>query len=250
MRFIKISESGVRIQNPFSEEKLLLLGEKCRELGHLQPGNRLLDLACGQGEMLSRWSKLYGITGTGVDIVPEFVSAAVQRAGELGVSAKVKFVQGDAAQYAETPPAYDVVSCLGAMDIGGSKSDTLNLMRRFLRDGKNGLLLAGEPFWNREPNVPAAEAMGAKPDDFLTLPALYDLFDKAGLTLLNMILTDDEGWDRYQTHHWVKIHQWLRENPGDPDAAKFQAEIEDWKRSYLVYRGQFGWGVFLLGVKA
>jgi hypothetical protein len=135
------------------------------------------------------------------------------------------------------------------MDIGGSRADTFKLMRRFLRDGRNGLLLVGEPFWNREPNARAAEAMGVKPEDFLTLPALYDCFNEAGLSLLNMVLTDDEGWDRYQTHHWTRIHQWLKEHPGDPDAAGFRTEVEDWKRSYLVYRGQFGWGVFLLGVK-
>jgi ubiquinone/menaquinone biosynthesis C-methylase UbiE len=97
-RFIEISEAGINIQNPFSEEQLLLLGEKCRELGYLQPDSRMLDLACGHGEILSRWSKLYGITGTGVDIVPEFVADARRRAEELGVSSKVKFISGDAVQ--------------------------------------------------------------------------------------------------------------------------------------------------------
>jgi cyclopropane fatty-acyl-phospholipid synthase-like methyltransferase len=67
MRFFEIVEAGIRIQNPFSEEKLMLVGEICHKLGYLQPGVRLLDLACGQGEMLSRWARLYGITGTGVD---------------------------------------------------------------------------------------------------------------------------------------------------------------------------------------
>jgi SAM-dependent methyltransferase len=244
-----VSEAGIPIQNPFSEEKMLLLGEKCRELGFLQPADRMLDLACGHGEFLSRWAKLYGISGTGVDIVPEFVADARIRAEELGVTPRVKFIAGDANGYAVKSASYDIVSCLVAMDIGGSRAGTFALMRRFLREEKRGLLLAGEPFWNREPNAQAAAAMGAKPEDFLTLPALYDAFDRTGLTLLNMVLTDDEGWDRYQTHHWVKIHQWLRENPGDPDAAQFRAEIEDWKRSYLLYRGQFGWGVFLLGVK-
>jgi len=47
----------------------------------------------------------------------------------------------------------------------------------------------------------------------------------------------------------VRIYQWLQENPDDPDAAQFRIEIEDWKRSYLTYRGHFGWGVFLLRVK-
>ncbi len=234
---------------PFSEAKFLLLGEMCQALGYLQPGSRLLDLACGRGELLSRWAERYGIIGTGVDISPTFIEAARQRAAELGVGSQVEFIQADAVQYAPDLHSYDVVSCLGAMEIGGSTSATITLMRRALKNDRAGLLLAGEPFWNREPNEQAANAMGISPDQVLTLPALYDSYEQAGVRLLNMVLTDDEGWDRYQTAHWTNIHRWLEENPNDPDAAQFKMEIEDWKRSYLVYRGHFGWGVFLLGVK-
>jgi SAM-dependent methyltransferase len=249
MRFIAIAEAGLRIQNPFSEEKLMFLGDLCRQLGYLQPGTQLLDLACGHGEMLSRWAQRYGILGTGVDINPAFIATARQRAEELGVAAQVEFVQGDAAQHSQAFHIYDIVSCLGASEIGGGIVGTIRLMRQALKDDPEGLLLVGEPFWNREPNDRAAEAMGIQPDDFATLPALYDRFDTAGVQLLNMVLTDEEGWDRYQTYHWVRIHRWLQDNPDDPDATQFRLDIEDWKRSYLAYRGHFGWGVFLLQVK-
>ena len=49
LRFHEISEQNHRILNPFSDEKLMVLGEICR----LKPGTRQLDLACGKGEMLS-----------------------------------------------------------------------------------------------------------------------------------------------------------------------------------------------------
>jgi SAM-dependent methyltransferase len=249
MRFIEISEAGVRIQNPFSEERLMFLGKMCQELGYMRPGSRLLDLACGHGEMLCRWAQLYGIFGTGVDMNPVFIATARRRAEELSVAPRVEFLHTDAALDTQNPPAYDIVSCLGATEIGGGVAGTIQLMRKALKDERKGLLLVGEPFWNREPNQQAADAMGIQPGDFSTLPGLYEIFDKAGVLLLNMVLTDDEGWDRYQTHHWVKIHKWLKANPGDPDAAKFRTDIEDWKRYYMVYRGQFGWGVFLLCVK-
>jgi cyclopropane fatty-acyl-phospholipid synthase-like methyltransferase len=53
LRFHEIAEQNHRILNPFTEEKLMLLGEICE----LEPGMRQLDLACGKGEMLSRWAK-------------------------------------------------------------------------------------------------------------------------------------------------------------------------------------------------
>jgi hypothetical protein len=48
LRFHEIAEAQHRILNPFSEEKLMLLGEICR----LQPGMAQLDLCCGKAELL------------------------------------------------------------------------------------------------------------------------------------------------------------------------------------------------------
>jgi SAM-dependent methyltransferase len=249
LRFFEISEAGIRIQNPFSEKRLMLVGEICRELGYLQPGTRLLDLACGQGEMLSQWAKRYGIHGTGVDLGEAFLTEARQRAEELGIASQVEFTCSDAVEFIQGSKGYGAVSCCGATDIGGSTAGTIKLMRQALKDVQQGLLLIGDLFWSKEPNSSAARAMGIEPEAVLTLPQLYDLLDQAGIQLLNMVLTDLEGWDRYQTYHWMRIHQWLQEHPDDPDVDEFKETIEDWKRSYLTYRGHFGWGMFVLKAK-
>src|SRR5262245_8811850 len=89
----EIAEAAHRILNPFTEEKLMLLGDICR----LSPGARQLDLACGKGEMLCRWAQTYGTVGHGVDISMLFVTAARARAVELGVAERVSFEHGDAA---------------------------------------------------------------------------------------------------------------------------------------------------------
>ena len=44
LRFYEIAEKDHQILNPFSPEKLMLLGEICR----LKPGMRQLDLTCGR----------------------------------------------------------------------------------------------------------------------------------------------------------------------------------------------------------
>lgn len=61
LRFHEIAESGHRVLNPFSEEKLDLLGEITR----VGENTRLLDLACGKGELLCRWAAAHRITGLG-----------------------------------------------------------------------------------------------------------------------------------------------------------------------------------------
>jgi hypothetical protein len=47
LRQHEIAEAGHRILNPFTEEKLMLLGEVCRA----GSGTRILDLCCGKGEL-------------------------------------------------------------------------------------------------------------------------------------------------------------------------------------------------------
>jgi hypothetical protein len=44
LRYHEISEANHRILNPFTEEKMILVGKICR----LRPGMRQLDLACGK----------------------------------------------------------------------------------------------------------------------------------------------------------------------------------------------------------
>ena len=51
-----IRESSHRILNPFTAEKLATLGAAL----HLPPGARLLDLACGKGELLCTWPATTG----------------------------------------------------------------------------------------------------------------------------------------------------------------------------------------------
>src|SRR5579872_6683351 len=124
LRFHEIAEAGHRILNPFTADKLRLLGEICR----LQTGQRQLDLCCGKGEMLCTWSRDHGISGVGVDISQVFLAAAQDRAEELGVAERVRFVHADAGTYRDDATPYDLVSCIGATWIGGGLSGTIELL--------------------------------------------------------------------------------------------------------------------------
>jgi ubiquinone/menaquinone biosynthesis C-methylase UbiE len=67
-----IRESSHRIIDPITSEKLATLGAALR----LQPGTRLLDLACGKGELLCTWARDHGVAGVGVDISEARYAAA------------------------------------------------------------------------------------------------------------------------------------------------------------------------------
>ncbi|WTD59069.1 class I SAM-dependent methyltransferase [Streptosporangium sp. NBC_01639] len=241
LRFHEIAESGHRILNPFTAEKLTLLGEVAR----LAPGMRQLDLACGKAEMLCQWSLRHGIEGVGVDISEVFLHAAGERARELGVEDRVRFERGDAGAHRADPGAFDVVSCIGATWIGGGLEGTVKLMLPALKE--DGVLLVGEPYWLSEPPAGAYEAFGAEPADFTSLAGTFDRFEAAGVEVLEMVLADPDSWDRYVAGHWWTLSDWLRDNPADPDAAEVRAFLERERRSHVEYgRRYLGWGVFVL----
>ena len=76
LRKFEIAEGDHRILNPFTDAQLALLGEVAR----LRRGMRILDLACGRGELLCRWSVADGIEGVGVDLSEVFLAGARARA--------------------------------------------------------------------------------------------------------------------------------------------------------------------------
>lgn len=244
LRHHEIAEADHRILNPFTEEKLRLLGEVSR----IGPGTRILDLACGKGEMLCRWAADFGSAGHGVDLSEVFLAAARERAVELDVADRVTFERGDAGRY-RAAERFDVVACLGATWIGGGLTGTIGLMRPALADG--GLLLIGEPYWVDDPPEAAYEALGCAPGDFASLAGTLDRFEAAGLELVEMVLADPDSWDRYVASQWWTIHEWLRANPGDPDAPAMREFAAASRRSHLAYNRRYlGWGVFVLRAAA
>ena len=240
LRHHEIAESRHRILNPLVEGQLRLLGE----VSHVGAATRVLDLACGKGEMLCRWAEWFGASGTGVDLSHVFAAAARARADELGVADRVSIVQGDAAVFRPAPGGFDVVSCLGATWIGDGIAGTIDLLRVAVRPG--GLVLVGEPFWLESPPPGAAAALGFAEGDYVSLDGTLDRLEAAGLELVEMVLASQDSWDRYVAPHWWTIADWLAANPDDPDHAAMRRFLDDERRAYLRYgRRYLGWGVFV-----
>jgi SAM-dependent methyltransferase len=239
-RYHEISERGHRIMNPFSVEKLLLLGEICRA----RPGVRLLDLACGKGELLCLFAERFGATGTGIDIHPAFLAAARERALELGVEGAVRFDEGDAGHPNGLEGRFDVVSCLGASWIGGGLSGTLKLMDQWLAPG--GWLLVGEPYWASPPRE-SVRLVPEAGEGFADLAGTLERFEAAAMDLVEMVLATTEDFDRYAASQWLSVSDWLLANPGDPEAREVREQRDASRRDYLSYeRACLSWGVFVL----
>ncbi|EMN3919332.1 TPA: class I SAM-dependent methyltransferase [Citrobacter amalonaticus] len=241
-RIFTISESEHRIHNPFTPEKYATLGRVLR----MKSGARILDLGSGSGEMLCTWARDLGINGTGIDMSPLFTAQAKQRAEELGVSERVHFIHNDAAGYV-TDEKCDVAACVGATWIAGGVAGCIELLAKSLKPG--GMILIGEPYWRQVPATEEiAQACGVSSrTDFLTLPALVGSFDELGYDVVEMVLADQEGWDRYEAAKWLTMRRWLEANAEDDFADEVRTELTIAPKRHVTYaREYFGWGVFAL----
>jgi SAM-dependent methyltransferase len=241
-RIFNITESAHRIHNPFTPEQLATLGEALR----LEPGTRVLDLGSGSGEMLCTWARDFGIIGTGIDMSQLFSEQAKCRAEELSVADRVEFIHGDAAGYVADEKT-GVAACLGATWIGGGVVGTIELLAKSLRTG--GIILIGEPYWLQLPPTEdvAKGCHASSVADFLMLPELLGSFGDLDYDVVEMVLADQEGWDRYEAAKWLTMRRWLEANPDDDFAKEVRTQLISEPVRYAAYTREYlGWGVFAL----
>ena len=237
----EIAEANHKILNPFTEEKLMTVAAACR----LRADSTVLDLACGKAEMLAQWAHHYRISGVGVDISSVFIEAARARVEEMGLVDRIHLVEQDAASY-HSDVSFDVVSCIGATWIGNGIVGTLKLMQEMVKP--DGILLVGEPYWIDPPTPEAMAAIDMNEEDYVSLEKTFERISEAGYELVEMVLANQDSWDRYEAGQWRTLDEWLRNHDDDhPQAAEVRHMLVHGRDTYIRYQRRYlGWGVFVL----
>jgi SAM-dependent methyltransferase len=86
------------------------LGDRALHAADLKPGDRVLDVGCGAGQLSLQAAEAVGATGSvlGVDIAARLVALAAKRADARGL-AQATFLEADAADQAFGDAVFDVV---------------------------------------------------------------------------------------------------------------------------------------------
>jgi SAM-dependent methyltransferase len=105
------------------------------ELARLQPGERVLDAACGTGVVARAASLCVGATGhvTGVDLNPGMLEMARAMAGEAGEV--IAWQEGNLEALPFADGSFDVVLCQQGLQFCPDKAAAVAELRRVLREG-------------------------------------------------------------------------------------------------------------------
>jgi len=212
--------------NPVSAAKVDELGE----LLNIGPDSRLLDIGCGMGELMIRWSEQHGSSGVGVDLSPYVIEGARRRHAERLPNADLAWVHSDGAKFA-TDERFDVALCIGASWIWKGFKGTLKALRGFVKPG--GLVVLAEPYWREKPEQAYLEIEGLRRKEFRSLAACRKVARKSGLELVWMMGSTIEDWDRYEMLQAAAVDRFAREEPDHPDLAAIRKRRAKHDDAYL-----------------
>jgi len=114
-----------------------------RLTGHIGPGQQVLDLGCGTGELALRAAKR-GATVKGIDINPGMLEIARKRADEAGLSERTEWEEAGIVELEDYPESYDAVTsglCFSELSLPEQKL-TAETAYRLLKPG--GLFLLAD----------------------------------------------------------------------------------------------------------
>lgn len=243
VRFSTLAHGDHMFASPVSAEKM----DRLLSLLPLTADQRVLDVGCGNAEVLMRLIERTGVVGVGVDPNAAMIALARRRARERISSGRLHVHDLAIADFVVEEQSFAAALCIGASHAYGGYMHTLRAFQRLVVPG--GYILIGEGYWKREP-VPAYLALlGATPDELTSHADTVARASTLGLTLLYSAVSSEDEWDVYEGLYCRAIEQYVAAHPDDPEAEDFRSFIRQWYNGYLQWgRDTLGFGFYLFRV--
>ena len=227
--------------NPTSNEKF----ERFCNLLNLSKDSRVLDIACGKGEVLIRLAEKYGISGVGVDISPFCVRDCKEKHRQRAPETDLTFIELDGAKYQPASgELFDVVMCIGASWVFEDHIGTLRAIKKMVKPG--GLVIVGEPFWLKEPDAEYLKAAGFTRDFSRSHEENVYQGEEIGLSCLYTLVSNKDDWDHYETLQWWAVDNYIQSHKDDSDNQELLEKTEREKKLYLKWgRDTINWAVYI-----
>lgn len=229
---------------PISEEKMM----RCIEAVGLQPGQRVLDVGCGCGEVLIRTHERFQIQGTGIDSSAEHIAEANRRATGRVVDFAVRFVEADAAAFHIEPESLDLAICMGSTHAFDLENDAYpNAIQRLIPMVTPGGRMLIADGYMKQPAAPGyRELLGDSLPDDMTHAANVATGKDLGLIPLAAWTSNDDEWDDFEWTYQRIVERNAEESPEDQKRQSKLAGRREWMDAYLQWgRATLGFGIYL-----
>lgn len=174
--------------------------------GRLPERARVLDLGCGKGAVSVRLAQALGLRTKGIDLLPEFIREAQEKARIYGVSALCTFEVGDIQEALAQERNYDC-AILGAVgNILGDYPQLLWRLRQTVR--RDGFVLLDDAYMR--------EGTQARQAQYPTYVQWRDMFADAGLALLEAQEADEDDQmtnERNNDHIRARADELIAQHP-------------------------------------
>jgi len=180
----------------------------------IQPGQRVLDLAGGTGDIAALMSKQVGVQGSVVlsDINDAMLAVGRRRMEDRGVVSNIEYSLANAEQLPFTDAEFDAVTIAFGLRNVTDQPAALKEMFRVLKPGGKAMILEFSKV------------------EFEGLKKIYDTYSFGILPRLGKLIADDEDSYRY-------LAESIRKHPGQDELAGM---LEDAGFSNVTYRNMTG----------
>ncbi len=236
--------------NPIAAQKV----DELIRILDLQPNDRILDIACGFGQLLITLASKHEIQGIGVDASPYAIKAAHHRKQAHVPHADITFIHERGENYhlpsandtdQNTDPRFDVVMCIGASWIWHGYEGTINALKNFCKP--DGLIVIGQPHWITEPSTAYLESQDFTRDEFHTLHENTTIAKANGLDLIYLTVSTQQDWDQYESLQVAALDRFARAEPNHPDLNEISQKVKQGYEDYLHWgRNTFGFATYIL----
>jgi SAM-dependent methyltransferase len=243
-KFSTIAHGDHLFANPVSAAKI----DQVLGLLDLQPGAQVLDVGCGNAELLLRLIERFDVVGVGVDPNAAALDEARRRAAGRVPSQRLQLHQQPIAEFDAQEGAYAAGLCVGSTHAYGDYLGTLAALKRLVAPG--GLLVIGEGYWKQTPDPEYLMLLGAAPGDLTDHATNVTRAVAAGLIPLYSVVSNDDEWDHYEGLYCRAIERYIAAHADDADSAEFSAYIRRWYAGYLRWgRATLGFGLYVFATQ-
>ena len=216
---------------------------------NLSAVDRVLDVGCGSGEFLIRLVEATGVSAVGIDINPDLITQAQQKAAERVPNGAIEFRTADVADGLPGPP-FDTALCLGSTHAFAMGQDAypeaLIGLQKAVRPG--GQILIGEGYWKQHPDHDYVEFIGDPVGIYHSHAENVEFAEKQGLVPLYAITANQDEWDHFEWSHHLEIERGAKGRREEPAVMEALERSRSWRKGYLRWgRDTMGFGYYLFG---